>query len=105
MLEIVAGEHDQRPLGRELAIDQRLADAARGIERLRIGDMAPLAAVHALGDEGALRRDAGKMHELFREARGIGREHFRRACDDRAIGPALDLDPRIPELYLPLRRW
>ena len=39
---------------RETAVDQRLRDRARALQRLAVADAAPVAAVDPLGDEGAL---------------------------------------------------
>ena len=54
VLDVVVGQDRDRPLGREAAIEQRLPDRQRALQRLAVADAAPVAAVDPLGDEGAL---------------------------------------------------
>ncbi len=56
MLDAVAGEDHDRPLGREPAPQQRRADALHRVEHLRVGELAPGVVRPALGEEHAVRR-------------------------------------------------
>ena len=51
VLDVVAGQDGDRPLGREAAREQRRADAPRLVERLGVGDAAPAALVVALREQ------------------------------------------------------
>jgi hypothetical protein len=55
MLEVVAGQDRDRPLGRQPAIEQRLADRAGALEHLRIADADPRAVGAAPRDQPAVR--------------------------------------------------
>jgi hypothetical protein len=62
VLDVVVGEDDDRPLDRDRMAEQPLGDRAGGAERLGVADLAPVAALHPLGDEvrsGAPRPSAG----------------------------------------------
>ena len=47
VLEVVVGQDRERPLGREPAVEQRLRDRARALQRLGIADVAPVAVLRA----------------------------------------------------------
>ncbi len=67
VLDVVAGENDERPLGGEIARQQRLADAAGKFQRLLVGDGAPVAVIVALGEEDLARRFRGPELQPFGE--------------------------------------
>ena len=74
VIDAVVGQDHHRPLGRQPAREQRLADAASGIQRLRVADVAPVAELSvsqplALGDEGFVGRGARPMDQAIRHAR------------------------------------
>ena len=51
MLDVIAGQDRDRPLGRQIALQQRRGDGAHRRERLRIGQRAPSAGRVALREE------------------------------------------------------
>ena len=89
MLEVVAREDRERALGREAALEQRLADATRALEGLGVAQPPPGAIRAALGQKGALGRARRPVLEALGQARRIVAERMRRAGADRAVGAML----------------
>ncbi len=90
VVDAVAGQDGDRPLRRELAREQRGADGARFVPRLRIGDRTPGAVGIALGHEDAVGRDLRPVIETLGDLVGVGAKRLRRTQDQRAVGAALD---------------
>ena len=86
VLDIVAGENGDRPLGGEIAPQQRLADGAGLRQRLGISNGAPAAGAVALGKKGTLGRMPRPIFQPFGQLGGIGAELLRRAQVDAAVG-------------------
>jgi hypothetical protein len=74
MLDVVAGQDRDRPLGRKLALQQRRADAADLLQGLGIGQLAPASGGVALRQEDPLRRGRGPVFEPLGQLRRVGRE-------------------------------
>jgi len=91
VVDAVVGEDGERLLGAETALEQRLADAPRTVQRLRIGKLAP-AVARSLGEEHALRRLLRPLREPLAHAALVGAQLLRRAQDHRAVVAALDVD-------------
>jgi hypothetical protein len=75
VLDGVLAQDGHRPLGRQAAIQQRLADAARRLQRLRVRHAAPVAGAAvgqplAPGDEGAIGRRGGPVQQVVGHAPG-----------------------------------
>ncbi len=104
VLDIVAGEDRDRPLGREIAREQGCADAADGGQRLAVTDPAPAAGRVALGEVGALRGPRGPIVEPLGQLLRVGRKRVRRLEVERPVRPALDDDVARAEADRPHRR-
>ena len=104
MLDVVAGQDRNRPLGRQVALQQRRGDGANGRECLRIAQRAPRAGRVALRKEDTIGRGLGPMHQPLREIFGIRRQRMRRAHQDGAVLAPFDQHIGRPELYRPQRR-
>ena len=89
MLDVVAGQDRDRPLGRELALQQRRADAADLLQGLGIGELAPAAGGIALRQEDPLGGGRGPVFEPLGQLRRIGRERVGRCEMDGAVAAAL----------------
>src|SRR6185369_10451255 len=89
-VDAVVRENRHRALWTKVAIQERLADAPSGAERLPIRDLPPALAL-ALGDEDALGRVVRPVHEPFGHAAGARAELLRRAQIDVSV-PALSVD-------------
>ena len=77
MVQVVFAEDDNGALGRKPALHQRLADAARSCQCLRIADVLPVARAAvgqtlALGDEAVLRRGLRPVQQPVRHAQCMG---------------------------------
>jgi hypothetical protein len=70
----VAGQDRDRPLGRELALQQRRADAANMLQGLGIGEFAPAAGGIALRQEDPLGGGRRPVFEPLAQLLRIGRE-------------------------------
>ena len=90
MFDIGAGQDRNRPLGREVARQQRLADLARLSQRLRVGHRAPAPGYIALREQDAVGRNLGPMHQPFGDLVRIGPERLRRAQQQTAVGARLN---------------
>ena len=104
MLDVVARQDGDRPLGRKLTLQKCRRDGADARERLPIGHAAPGAGAVALREENALGRGFRPMRQPLGEFFRIGLEGARRAQQDRAVRLALDLDACRPEPHRPQRR-
>ena len=105
VLDIVAGENGDRPLGRKIALQQRRGDGANRRERLRVSQRAPAAGGVALRQEHALGRGLRPMHQPLGEVfRGYGRS----GCGERIrIAPSPRRSTTTsggPSLHRPQRR-
>ncbi len=96
MLDVVAGQHDQRALGRKLPVQQVLPDAPGALEGFLIGEAAPPLA-RALGEEHPIRRRLGPVLQPVDEGSGISGQAVRRAHVHDTAGTALDLHVPRPE--------
>lgn len=79
MLDTVLAQDRDRALRAQAAIEQRLADAARLVQRLGVAHALPVAGAaigqpFAAGDEGALGRLLGPVREAVGHAVAVGRE-------------------------------
>ena len=74
MLDVVAGKDRDRPLRREIEVEERGADATDAVERLGIGEGAPFAVRVALRQLGAVRRRHRKVNEPVGQLVGVGAE-------------------------------
>ena len=54
-------------------------------ERLGVADLAPVAALHPLGDEGAIGRDLGPVQEAVGQALGVGLQRLLGDDQGRAV--------------------
>ena len=97
VLDIVAGQNDDRTLGGKLAADQRFPDASHAVERLGIGEAAPTASSFALREQDPIRRARRPIFEPFRQLLRIAGERFRRSQPNRAVGPAIGHHSRTAE--------
>ena len=93
VLDVVAGQDRDRPLGRKLALRAAPARCARTCaQRLRVAERAPGAVGVALGEEDAVGRGLRPMFQPLRQLVRIGLERVRRAQMDRAVGLAVEHD-------------
>ena len=92
VLDVVFRQDHDRPLGRQPALQQRLADALGSVEHLRVGDAAPFTILAALGNQGTVRRLPSPMREPVGHALRVGLERLGRAQDLAAVRPGLDVD-------------
>jgi hypothetical protein len=74
MVEIVAGENGNRPLGRKTAIDQRLCDPPRSLQRLRVAEAPPPTSALAGRDEGSIGRNGRPERKPFGQTVRIVRQ-------------------------------
>ncbi len=98
MVDVVLGEDEQRALGREPAIDERLRQPIDEAPRVPVGDAAPPAAggrggalpLHAIREEHPIRRDLGPVPQPIDDVPRDVPERVRRRQDQRAVGAAID---------------
>jgi hypothetical protein len=92
----VAGQHHQRPLRPEAAVEQRLRETVGPLARLPPRQRAPAVAV-PLGREHSLGVALGAGAEQVRHAGRVRSERLRGAHEHAAVGAALRLDARARE--------
>ena len=90
MLDVVAGQDHDRPVRRQVAPQQALADPAREAQRLTVGDAAPAARGRALREQDAIGGTLGPEFEPAAQLVRVIAERVRRAHHDGAVGAALD---------------
>ncbi len=83
VLDVVAGQDRDRPLGGQIAREQGFADAAGKFQRLFVGDRAPVAIAVALGEEGLRRRFRRPELQPLGQLVGIDAERLRRTQQNR----------------------
>jgi hypothetical protein len=103
VLDIVAGQDRDRPLDRDIPLQQRLRDAAHLGERLRVGQCAPAAVGVALRYEHTIRRGAGPVFEAQRQLVGIALQRARRAQMERTVRLFVEDDVGSAESHRPGR--
>ena len=86
VLDVVARQHDDRPLGAEIELEQRRGDARDRVERLGVGELAPGAVGVALGEEDAVGRLARPAAQAVAEPARIGGQRFGRTDEERTVG-------------------
>ena len=96
VLTAVAGKDRQGSIGGEPAVEERLAESARGREGRGVRERHE-PSVHPRGEEGAFGRYSGPVREPLGEARRIGAQGPDRADQDRPVGPPLDSGRKIAE--------
>ena len=96
VLDIVAGQDDDRMLGGKLAADQRFPDASHAVERLGIGEAAPTSPL-ALREQDPIRSVHRPVFEPFRQLLRAASQSFCRSQIDRAVRPAIGHDSRTAE--------
>ena len=104
MLDIVAGQHDDRSVGRQPASQQRRANPAHVCKDLRVTELAPISLRVALRKEHAVGRSAGPMLERVTELAMVFAKRLRRADVNDAIGAFLKDDIELAEPDRPQRR-
>ena len=97
VLDVVAGKNGDRPLGRQIALEQSGGDRAYARERLGVSQRAPVACCVALREKDAIRRRLRPMNEPFGDVSRIGRQRMRRTHEDDAVAAAFDQDILRPE--------
>jgi len=91
VIHAVVGEDGDGLVRPEAALEQRLADAPRGFQRLRVGDLAPLLAV-AFGEKHAPGCVFRPAQQPLPDAALVAAQRLRRAQYCRAVGAPLDPD-------------
>jgi hypothetical protein len=76
VLQVVFAENGHRTFGVQAAVDQRLADAPRAVQRFAVGNAAPVTGgavglAHASRHEDAVRRGAGPVHQAIGQPRRV----------------------------------
>ena len=104
MLDVVAGQDRDRPLGRELALQQRGADAADLLQGLGIGELAPAAGGVALRQVDPPGGGRGPVFKPLGQLRRVGRERMGRFEVDGAVRPAFHHHVARAEAHRPHRR-
>ena len=89
MIDAVAGEDEDRPLGDRAALKKRLRDRVRRARGLALSHAPPPAHAVAHGEEVAPGRVGGSFAPEMRDARGVWLERHRRAQQERAV-PEID---------------
>ena len=89
VLDVVAGQDGDRPLRREPAGEQRLADAPRLVQRRGVGEIAPAARRIALGEQHPVGRLCGPVFQPLGQPGWIGPQRVGRAEQERAVGALL----------------
>ncbi len=105
VLDAVAGEDDDRPLGGKVARQQSRRDAAHPRQHLRVSQLAPFAIRAALRDENAIRRLFRPALQRVAVARRVIAERLLDAEDDRAVALALEHGGERAELHRPQRHF
>ncbi len=90
VLDVVAGQHDERPFGRQTAPQQCGANSLHVGKNLRVSELAPLALRVALRKVDAIRRNFRPMFEWLTQIVVIAPKCPRRANMDDATGAVLD---------------
>ena len=103
VFQIVAGENQQRPLDRQIEIQQALGDAAHAPEHLGIADPLPLAIGAAPGDKGLLGTLLGPAQQALEQALRISLQRLQRLHIQRLPGLA-QLHRRHADRYRPVDR-
>ena len=100
MVDAIARENEDRSIGRQVAVDQRLGEAAHSRVRLRVGDGPPKALFIPLGEKDAVGRLDGPAVETVGEPDRIRAERMSRLHVDDAAGGVPDVDGgrRDPDL-------
>ena len=93
MLDVVAGQHDQWPFGRQTATQHRRANSFHVGKDLRVSELAPFALRVALREEDAIRRDLRPMLERLAQLVVIAFKCSR--CPDMDDPAGALLDDRI----------
>ena len=101
VLDVVAREHRERPLGGQLSLQERLRDATRPLARCTVLQRTPAARTVALGEEHALGRLVRPQIEPLGDLLRIAAERMRRAQEHAAVGAALHVHVARPESDLP----
>ena len=95
----VAGQNDDRLLGRQAAREQCGGDMPARLQQLRVGDLAPAALRIALGHVYAVRLDFGPMMQAVGDAARIIAEFCLGAEIDGAVVAAFHRDIGVAERY------
>src|SRR5262249_62162521 len=97
--EAVARQNHDAAIGRQAAIEERLRDSSRRVERITVGDSPPRAARVAVGEEDAIRRAAGPEFEALGQPPRVRTERKRRPPIAHAVraGEYCRLDGRDPD--------
>jgi len=90
VLNIVAGKHRQRPLGRKLLLHQELPDTSCFTQRVAVSQPAPAARLIALRKQRSLGRALGPKGERLKEMARIRSKRMRRAQMNDAARAALN---------------
>ncbi|MNT79874.1 hypothetical protein D3C72_2192620 [compost metagenome] len=85
MLDLIAGDDHERPLGREACIQKRLSQRLDSLQHLGEGELAP-ALAFAVGDQHGVRRLDGPGFQRVDDGARIGAQCLDRAQDGRAVG-------------------
>ena len=85
MIDAVAGQDHDRPLGRKSALDQALRQCVDERPRRPIGQLAPVAAAGALGQEQSVRVALDGGAEEAGEARMVRRQRLARTAVQAAV--------------------
>jgi len=104
VLDVVAGQNDDRPFRRQPALQERRADAAHLVQHLRVTEGAPAAIGVTLRQERAIRRRFRPMLERLAQRAVIGRQHLRGADVNDAAGFAFKHGIRRAEPHRAQRR-
>jgi len=97
VLDVVARQDRDRPLGRQLAPQERGGDARHRIAHLRISHAPPIAVRIAMRKKDAVGRFLRPTRQRIRDARVVSRQRCFRADQDGAVGAAFELGLRHPE--------
>ena len=88
LFEVVVGKNRDRPLGRELHVDQRLGDTAGAVQGLRVADAAPIAALVAFGRKRVLGGHGSPVHQPVGQALRVRLQCFGGRDERAAVGGA-----------------
>ena len=104
VLEIVAGENDQRALRRELAVEQRLRECAHLVQRHAVTQLHPLIVNATFGKKRLIAPFARPFDQPVGDAAIHLADGVRRAQDERAIGTAFERGVACAEAHGTIRR-
>ncbi|MNV31249.1 hypothetical protein D3C71_1225480 [compost metagenome] len=90
MLQIVFAEHDHGAVSTQVAVEQRLRNAARTVPCLAVADVPPVAqaavgVLHTLRHPGAVGRRLRPVRQAVGQAHGVGLQVLRGAHIDHAV--------------------